>query len=64
MTDDIRQQFAAAAEEYAQRLRDERERRENPGKARTDAADKFAAHLEQQINEQRANGMRLTLENL
>ena len=61
---DLHDEFKAAGIEYAQRLRDDRERRENPGKARTDAADKFAAHIEQQINEQRASGMRLTLDNL
>lgn len=64
MTDDIRQQFAAAAEEYANRLAAKREAANNPAKTRRDNAEKFANYIEQQINEQRANGMRLDINNL
>ena len=45
MTDDIRQEFAAAGQIRAQQIRDERERRENPRKATAENGDKFAAHM-------------------
>lgn len=46
MTDDIRQQFAAAGQIRAQQIRDERKRRENPRKTTSENGDKFAAHME------------------
>lgn len=61
---DINEAFRDAAEVYAQRLRDERERRESPRKNTDNNAAAFAEHLEQQLNEQRANGMRLDTTNL
>ena len=61
---DLHDDFRAAAEEYTQRLRDDRERRNNPGKSSRDNADAFANYIEQQINEQRANGTRLDLNTL
>ena len=64
MTDDIRQEFAAAAEEYANRLAAKREAAKNPAKTRRDNADAFANYIEQQINEQSANGTRLDINNL
>lgn len=41
----IHDDFKAAAEEYAQRLRDDKERRNNPNSS-TDNAQMFAEHLE------------------
>ena len=64
MTDDIRQEFAAAAHIYSDRLKAEKEARENPGKTRRDNADAFSNYIEQQINEQSANGTRLDITNL
>ena len=61
---DLHDDFRAAAEEYTQRLRGDRERRNNPGKSSRDNADAFANYIEQQINEQRANGTRLDLNTL
>lgn len=43
---DLHDDFRAAAEEYTQRLRDDRERRNNPGKSSRDNADAFAEHAE------------------
>lgn len=43
---DINEALRDAAEVYAQRLRDERERRENPGKTTAENGDRFAAHME------------------
>lgn len=50
---DINEALRDAAEVYAQRLRDERERRENPRKATAENGDKFAAHIEQQLQARR-----------
>lgn len=61
---DIHDQFHAAAEEYANRLAAKREAESNPGKTTANNAAAFAEHLEQQLNEQRANGMRLDTSNL
>lgn len=61
---DIQQQFRAAAEEYANRLAAKREAENNPAKTRRDNADAFKEHIEQQLAEQRANGMRLDTNNL
>ena len=61
---DLLDEFRGAAEEYAQRLRDDRERRNNPGKSSRDNADAFAHYIEQQINEQRADGTRLDINTL
>ena len=43
---DIHEEFKAGAEAYAQRLREDRERRDNPRKSRADNADAFTAHVE------------------
>lgn len=61
---DLHDDFRAAAEEYTQRLRDDHERRNNPRKTTTENGQKFAAHIEQQINEQRADGTRLDINTL
>lgn len=61
---DLHDQFHAAAEEYANRLAAEREARENPRKTTANNAAAFAEHLEQQLEEQRANGMRIDTTNL
>lgn len=64
MTNDIHDEFRAAAEEYANRIAAKREAENNPAKTRRDNADAFAKHIEQQINEQRANGTRIDTTNL
>lgn len=61
---DIHDAFKAAGEEAAARIRAQREAKENPHKTHGDTAQAFAEHLEQQLNEQRANGMRLDTTNL
>lgn len=61
---DIHDEFRAAAEEYANRLAAKREAENNPAKTRRDNADAFKEHIEQQLAEQRANGMRLDTNNL
>ena len=53
MTDDIRQEFRAAAEEYANRLAAKREAESNPRKTTRDNADAFAEHLEAILAQQR-----------
>lgn len=61
---DINEAFRDAAEVYAQRLREAREAKENPRKITKNNAGLFAQHLTDQLNEQRANGMRLDTNNL
>ena len=61
---DLHDQFHAAAEEYANRLAAKREAESNPGKTTRDNADAFANYIEQQLNEQRANGTRIDTTNL
>ena len=56
--------FKAAAEEYANRIAAKREAENNPAKTRRDNADAFSNYIEQQINEQSANGMRLDIATL
>ena len=51
MTDDIRQEFAAAGQIRAQQIRDERERRENPGKTTRDNGNAFAEHVQALITQ-------------
>lgn len=50
---DINEAFKAAGQIRAQQIRDERERRENPRKATAENGDKFAAHIEQQMQARR-----------
>lgn len=61
---DLHDEFKAAAEEYANRLAAERERKENPHKTHRSNADAFAEHLTQQLEEQRINGTRINIHNL
>ncbi|MCT1437166.1 hypothetical protein [Brachybacterium paraconglomeratum] len=61
---DLHHDFRAAAEEYANRIAAKREAENNPAKTRRDNADAFSNYIEQQINEQRANGARLDITNL
>ena len=61
---DLHGQISAAAEEYANRLAAKREAANNPAKTRRDNADAFKEHIEQQLNEQRANGTRIDITNL
>ena len=61
---DIHDEFRAAAEEYANRIAAKREAENNPAKTRRDNADAFANYVEQQINEQSANGTRLDINTL
>lgn len=61
---DIHDEFRAAAHIYSDRLKAEKEARENPGKSSRDNADAFANYIEQQINEQRAEGTRLDINTL
>lgn len=56
--------FKAAAEEYANRIAAKREAENNPAKTRRDNADAFKEHIEQQLAEQRATGMRIDITNL
>lgn len=57
MTDDIRQEFRAAAHIYSDRLKAEKEARENPGKTRRDNADAFAEHAEALLAQQSNNNI-------
>lgn len=50
---DINEAFKAAGQIRAQQIRDERERRENPRKNTAENGDKFAAHIEQQLQARR-----------
>lgn len=61
---DLHDQFRAAAEEYANRIAAKREAENSPGKTTADNGQRFAKHIEQQLNEQRANGTRLDLNTL
>lgn len=61
---DIHDEFRAAAEEYANRIAAKREAENNPGKTTADNGQRFAKHIEQQLNEQRANGTRIDTTNL
>ena len=61
---DIHDEFKAAAEIRAQQIRDAREAKQDPVKTTRDNADAFAEHLDQQLNEQRANGTRIEITNL
>lgn len=61
---DIHTEFKAAAEIRAQQIRDAREAKQDPDKTTRDNADAFANYIEQQINEQRANGTRIDTTNL
>lgn len=61
---DIHDEFRAAAEEYANRIAAKREAESNPGKTTRDNADAFANYIEQQLEEQRANGTRIDTTNL
>ena len=54
---DLHDDFRAAAEEYTQRLRDERERRENPRKNTAENADAFAEHAEALLAQQSNNNI-------
>ena len=60
---DIHDEFKAAAHIYSDRLKAEKEARENPGKTRRDNAQAFKEHIEQQLAEQRANGTRIDITN-
>ena len=61
---DLHDDFRAAAEEYANRLAAKREAENNPGKTTTDNGQRFADHLQAKIEEQRANGTRININNL
>ena len=50
---DINEALKAAAHIYSDRLKAEKEARENPRKTRRDNADAFAEHLEQQMQARR-----------
>lgn len=50
---DINEALRDAAEVYANRLAAKREARENPRKATAENGDKFAAHIEQQLQARR-----------
>ena len=60
----LNDEFKAGAEQYAARLRADRERRENHGKTTADNGQRFADHLQAKIEEQRANGTRININNL